>query len=515
MATTQVITDQVNRASNAWQLTTRRVFAFPVLLGALLAAAAATALHFHFFDPDTWWHLKVGEQILATGALPRQDPYSFTASGSPWMAYEWLGEVIFTLVLRWAGMKGLGFLLMLLSGAILALLYGYTNLRTGNCKAAFAVCAVWLPVIVVFFTLRPQLFGYIFLLLTLIALELFRQGRRRALWICPAIFLIWVNTHGTFVLGFACLAAYLLSGLTNFEWGGIEARRWNDGERRQLELVSLVSLATMFVTPYGSKLAAYPLEMLFLQPLNLASIDEWQPLSFKLLLGKYLLVLFLVYFLGQVIFRFAYRLEDLALLLVAVYAACVHVRLVVFLVMVLVPFYAVALRRWTRAYQPFKDHYSLNGLLMFAALAGLLWKTPSETWLRALAAGDYPQGAVAWLRTHPEPARMFNQYGWGGYLIWSLAPRHKVFIDGRADIYEYAGVLKDYLSMTRLAPNTLFLFRKYGIRAALVPPDAPLATMMAELPGWQRVYQGRNSVLFVCRPGSTVPKARPERLNAL
>ncbi|HLI29682.1 MAG TPA: hypothetical protein VKV79_01120, partial [Terriglobia bacterium] len=418
------------------------------------------------------------------------------------------GEVIFAFFARWGGLTALAALLLILSGAIMALLYAYATLRTGNCKAAFTSCALFLPVIVVFFTLRPQLLGYIFLLFTLISLELFRQGRRRALWALPGIFLIWVNTHGTFVLGLACLGIYWLAGLKSFEWGGVEARRWTDNERRQLETVGLLSVVALLITPYGSKLAAYPVEMLLLQPVNLANIQEWQPLSFRLLLGKFLLVLLLLYFLGEVIFRFKYRLEDLALLVVAVFAACVHVRLIVFLVMVLVPHYASALRRWIPPYRLLKDHFGLNGGMMAMIAVGFVWLMPAGARLLRLTVHDYPAGAVAYLHQHPAPARMFNEYGWGGYLIWSLGPQRKVFIDGRADVYEYAGVLQDYLHMTRLAPNTLFLFRKYGIQACLVKRNAPLATMLAHLAGWKRVYEGRISALYVRR---NEPPAAHER----
>jgi len=508
MATARAILDDVRQPTEAWRLAARVALSFPVLLGALLALAGGAALHFHFFDPDTWWHLKAGEQILKTASLPHHDAYSFTVAGNPWMAYEWFGEVVIALFARWLGLTGLAILLLVLSGTIMVLLYTYAVLRTGNCKAAFAACALFLPVIVVFFTLRPQLLGYIFLLFTLIALELFRQGRRRALWALPAVFLIWVNTHGTFVLGLACLGVYWLSGLKTFEWGGVEARRWTDNERRQLETVGLLSVVALLITPYGSKLAAYPLEMLLLQPVNLANIQEWQPLSFRLLLGKVLLVLLLLYFLGEVIFRFKYRLEDLALVVMAVFAACVHVRLIVFLVMVLVPLYASALRRWIPPYRPLQDHFALNACLMVMVAAGFVWATPTGARLHRLTIHDYPAGAVAYLRAHPSPARMFNEYGWGGYLIWSLGPQRKVFIDGRADVYEYAGVLQDYLRMTRLAPNTLFLFRKYGIQACLVRRNAALATMLSHLAAWNRVYEGRVSVLYVRRNEPSATNAR-------
>ncbi len=100
-----------------------------------------------------------------------------------------------------------------------------------------------------------------------------------------------------------------------------------------------------------------------------------------------------------------------------------------------------------------------------------------------------------------------NEYGWGGYLIWSLGPNHKVFIDGRADIYDYGGVLSDYMSMTLLKPKTLSLLRKYGVEACLLQRDAPLVTLLAALPEWEEVYSDELSVIYVHkrRPSRAVP----------
>jgi hypothetical protein len=44
----------------------------------------------------------------------------------------------------------------------------------------------------------------------------------------------------------------------------------------------------------------------------------------------------------------------------------------------------------------------------------------------------FPVGAADFLLSHSVHPRLFNTYEYGGYLIWRLAPREKVFIDGRA-----------------------------------------------------------------------------------
>jgi len=70
----------------------RRIFSFQVLLGATLSicvllTTSSTSSGRLFGEGDTWWHVTTGESILSTGHLPRTDSYSFTAQGTPWMAY--------------------------------------------------------------------------------------------------------------------------------------------------------------------------------------------------------------------------------------------------------------------------------------------------------------------------------------------------------------------------------------------------------------------------------------------
>ena len=424
-------------------------------------------------DPDTWWHIAVGEQILRDGIWPEVDPYSFTVSGNPWMAYEWLGEVLLAAAARLGELTGRTVLLIALSSALLLLLYYYSYLRSGNVKAAFVACTLLLPAAAPFFTLRPQLIGYIFLLITLICLERFRKGLQKSLWILPGVFLLWVNTHGSFVFGLLALGLYWVCGLMSFHWGGLVAERWTPLQRRHLGLVFLLSVVALSLTPYGSRLAAYPLEMALFQSVNIASIQEWQTLSPDLLIGKLFLGLLLLFFLGNVLYRPKYRLEEMALLLFAVFSAAVHLRFLIVFVFILAPALAALLARRLPAYQSAKDRPVFNAVLVVLICGGLVAFFPSRQSLEDMVARDYPQKAVEYLRQHPVGGPLLNEYGWGGYLIWSLGPKHKVFIDGRADIYEYGGVLSDYMSITMLKPETLSLLRKYGVEACLLQRVAP------------------------------------------
>src|SRR5216684_2989234 len=360
MATTHAVA--VPRSSGVLSagLILRKVFSFPALLGATLAGGAYVFAKSNLPDPDTWWHLAVGKHILETRSLPSVDPYSFTVSGTHWIAYEWLGEVFMALAGRLGGLRAPTVLLVLLSAALLVLLYCYAWLRSGNCKAAFIACALVLPVAAVFFTLRPQLLGYNFLLLTLICLEQFRRGHPRALWLLPPLFLVWVNTHGTFVFGLVAIGLYYVSGLFEFHFGGLSAEPWTGKQRLQLLLTFLFSTLALLVTPYGSQLAAYPVEIATAQPYNIANIQEWQPLSFGLGVGKYLLALVLTMFFVHILLPVKYRLHEMAMLLFGVYATCVHIRFILIFVMFFGPIIACILARWAPRYNREKDQPVLN-----------------------------------------------------------------------------------------------------------------------------------------------------------
>jgi hypothetical protein len=107
------------------------------------------------------------------------------------------------------------------------------------------------------------------------------------------------------------------------------------------------------------------------------------------------------------------------------------------------------------------------------------------------------------------PGPMFNAYGFGGYLIWSRGPEHKVFVDGRTEIYELGGVFPDYMHIIRLQPGALSVLRAYGIQSCLVERDEPLATLLAALPDWQKLYSDNVSALFVRRRSAESSDALP------
>ncbi len=504
-----MLSDQVSSAAQTTQQGwlgkgMKNVFSFPVFAGALLTAAAYTVTSAGdpivpagklFFSGDIWWQVAVGKSILATHSWPTTDPYSFTVLGRPWIAYEWLANYVMAVAAQLADLRGLALLLVLLSAVYVLLVFYYAWLRSGNIMSSAVASAALLPLTqAAAVSLRAQLFGYIFLLITLICLERFKQGRIRYLYALPGVFLLWVNTHPSFVLGFFVLVLSWASGLLTLRSRFVVTDQWTPTERRNLTFFSLLSLLATTVTPYGAKLLVHPIEYMLRDTQR--HVTEWQPLDWSLPYAKWFLVLIAILILLQTFFPIALRVDVLLLLVFTVVESSLHSRFLVLFPIVFGPILAEHLARWLPSYRPDKDHHLVNAGLIALITWGIFVSFPSEANLHRLLKEEYPVGAVEYLRKNPASTGMFNEVEWGGFLSCVLGTQHKVFIDGRGDIFEYADLVDDYLNMIAPSGNAMELLDKYHIRSCLLHRTAPLSTLLSHSSDWRPVYSDERSVIF-------------------
>jgi hypothetical protein len=474
------------------------VFSFAAMLGMCLVARVFYALRSFIVDPDLWWHIKYGQGILATHHWPTVEQFSFTAAGQHWLSYEWLGDVLLAAVYQAGGLGGLGALLIVL-GALFALaLYYYTTIRCGNPKAGFLATALLLN-LANWFNLRPQMLGYLFLILTLIVLERFRQGKRVTIWLLPLLMLVWVNTHGSWIIGLGTIGVYLGCGLVNFRLGSVKTARWSSADRSKLIAVFALGAIATVITPYGTRLATYPFLVASSVPVSIHNVQEWQPMVFTLSGNKLFLGLVLGFLLVQALVRPKWRLEELGLLLFAATMSFVHMRFLSLFVAFFAPILVVILARWIPKYERAKEIYALNAAVMIAVVAAMVCYFPAQSSYARSVEQSFPVAAVQYLDTHSVPGPMYNSYYFGGYLIFARGPEHKVFIDGRTEVYERVGLMADYVSLAYFKPGSLAILEKYNIQSCLLQPGEALATVLAALPEWQKVYGDGTSVLFVRR----------------
>ncbi len=151
-----------------------------------------------FHDSDAGWHIRSGEAILSSGALPHQDPYSFTRAGRPWMNWEWLADVAAAAAHRGAGLGGVA-VLYSAAVAIAVWLWFRLHWRLGtNFLLAAALAVPLLATLNLHWLARPHLWGWVCLLAALLLLE--QRPGRAGFAAYAGLSVLWANVHGTFAL---------------------------------------------------------------------------------------------------------------------------------------------------------------------------------------------------------------------------------------------------------------------------------------------------------------------------
>lgn len=473
----------------------RRAFSLPVMIVVLLGFVAFWSSKNRIEDPDMWWHMKVGETIVQTLELPRTDRYSYTTGEHAWIPHEWLPETVIYGAYRWGGLPGLMLWLCLTGSVLLGGLYLLCSAYSGNPKVALIGGLIGWFFGTISLAVRPLLLGHILLVALLALVHLGRTRSARWLWGLPPLFAVWVNCHGSFALGLVVLATVLAAAHIDMEWGLVESTRWPAEKLRVFRYVLVASGLALLVNPVGWELAVYPLNLFFTQGDNLSNISEWQPLNFQEPRGMGVFVVVTVLALAALTLAKKVQLEEIALVLMGSYLAVHHSRMVFIFGILVAPVVCRLLATSWRGYQAGRDHPKINAALMALALI-LIWRGfPSDAMLQSQIDQAFPTGAVAYLQQNDVQGNMLNEYAWGGYFIWA-APERKVFIDGRTDIFDWTGVLGEYMRWNTLQESPDKLLDKYEIDYCVLGADSQIGRAVELLPNWRRAYADDVAVVF-------------------
>lgn len=476
-----------------WREKLRTIFSFHVALGSILALWLSTLTEGAIWDSDVWWHLRNADYLLTNGSFPHVDMFSFTVPGHPWMNHEWLAEVPYLLAWRAGGLTGIYSLFLSLLAINLVGIYYLACKASGNPKAAFLVTAFAELLMKVSFGPRTILFGYIFLLILILLLRRYRTTGQAPLWVIPPLFCLWINTHGSWLLGMIIFGVIIASGFVGGQWGRVEAERWTPAQLRRLFITMAASVAALFLNPFTYRLVFYPFDLMFRQKLNIAVVDEWASVDFNDARGKVVLILLAAVLAAALFSRVRWKLEELALAAFGLYAGLIHIRFLFLTAILLVPLLARMLD-FLPPYQREVDKPALNAVIVGIVVLIAIYRFPSRADLDQVMVKRFPVNALKFVEEHGLTGRFFNRYMWGGYMIW-FHPKMKTFIDSRTDIFEYAGVLKDYMDAETMT-NPLGVMDKYQIRYILVPSDSPLGYLFKNHPGWRSIYTDQVSVIF-------------------
>jgi len=485
-----------NKAHSAPAGILRRCFSFPVMLAGLLAVLAVLTVRSRFDDLDMWWHLKMGEVIWTTHTIPLTDTFSYTSNHQALVPQEWLAQVAIYGAWKWAGFPGLMFWLCLLTAAVLIAGYILCSLYSGNVKVAFVgAMIIWLFA-TVGFAVRPQMISYLLLIAELVVIYLGRTRNPRWFFWLPALFAVWINCHGSFILGIILAAVILFTSLFSFQAGSLTAQRWNSRARRMMAFSLLLSVAALFLNPAGIKQVLYPFDTMLHMHILMGNVDEWAPLNMTDERGVALLAVLFCIFLLVAVRRSELFFDELLLLAIGTWMAVSHMRMLFLFGMLAAPVLSRLLADCWEGYDAETDRIWPNAVMIGASLLAIFLAFPSSRNLAEQVEDQSPQKAVEFIKANHLSGPMLNDYPSGGYLIWA-APEHPVFIDGRTDIYEWSGVLGEFGKWATLQSDPNALLQKYKISFCLLNRQSPMAHVLPLLHGWKMAYEDNRSVIFV------------------
>jgi hypothetical protein len=472
---------------NADSLTFRRIFPI-VLLSMVFVLALRQSVS---IDPDLWWHLKAGQQIIDTRSIPHTDDYSFTKQGSEWVAHEWLSEVIMEAIYRVTGLVGLVTIFSLIIVIALWLVY-----RRCDGQPYAASTAILLAAAASFplFGVRPQMLTLLLASIYIVLLE--GYDRKRVWWLVP-LMILWVNLHAGWALGLALISLYIVSAVLDGEWKHL----------KPLLIVLVICAAVVPLNPNGFRMFSYPYETLTSASMA-AFIQEWASPDFHKATYLPLAILLLSTFAAMALSPKRARPGEIFLVLITALGALRSVRHIPIFSLFAAPvlakhLWAIAKERgWDKLLtgpeaRPTGIKLAINVVLLLAPLAlgvSRIWHFASHQ--RSYETIRNPVAAVEFLKSHQLPGPMYNRYGWGGYLIYQLYPEYRVYIDGRADVYGDAFFAEAMRVYDGTGDWTSSLDR-YGIKTVLISPDAPLANLLRNDGGkWTVVYEDNQAIIF-------------------
>lgn len=477
------------------------LFSWPLLIGLYVY------VHFMFratdllLDGDTYSHIAAGRWILEHGAVPTQDPFSHTARGAAWTAFEWLSQVVLALTHQLGGWTLVVALTAFMFAATVALL-ARALLRYLEPAYVIMFAAVAISMTAGHVLARPHLLAMPLLMIWTIELVRASDANRSpSLWLLP-LMVVWANLHGGFTLGLAFACAFALEALLAARQQGrlaAAAKAWG--------LFLVLALASSLLTPHGTRGLWVTWQVMFQDNYALTRIGEWRSPDFHILQP---LELWLLGGLAVALHQ-GLRLPPVRLLLLLglIHLSLKHIRNVELLGLLAPLLIAAPLAAQWRQRRQAKPQLEVADRLLGrltgpagagALLIGLAVLAAVPLWMSRTRPIELPEAIVpvAALRAAKEAGLagpVLNAYHFGGYLVYAGVPP---FIDGRSDMYRDA-FIQEYVSALELHSTDGLekLLDKHKIAWTLLPPGLSGVALLDHLPQWRRVYADKTAVIHV------------------
>jgi hypothetical protein len=436
---------------------------FQICLTALLLAVYVGLLA-HPIDltsSDLGRHLKNGELFFASGFVAHTNLYAYSHADHPFVNHHWGSGAVFYLIERNFGFTGLSVFFLALSALTLWFFFDLA-VRYGSFALATVLAITMLPVLITRHEIRPELFSYFFSGLFLHLLWDCREGRWDGRWLfaLPFFQLLWVNLHIYFFLGLLLIGAFLLEALI-----GLAAKNRTEpglGRRRcnLLALVLFAAAGASCVNPAGYNGAVYPL--LIFRGYEFPVIENYSvpaivAAGFRFLPLRFFLIAFgalaASWFYVWIKDRARFSLCNLVLAIFFSALAWSTIRNFALFAFFALPLTAVNLAGLARG-RPTRWLQSPMGVATSSTAVAVLLMLIEPNYFFAGGRGAFGIGAkpgnvaaLEFMRQENLRGPIFNSYDTGGYLIYALYPRERVYVDNRPEAYPAVFFAENYFPL--------------------------------------------------------------------
>lgn len=441
---------------------------------------------------DYWFYVRVGRDILDSGAIPRIDTFSYTYPGRPIFYQPWLSAVIFWLAHSFGGATLTFFLRAVCIGVAYGLIWALMRyLGTGPKLATLLTILLGLSSSMNW-SMRPQMFAYPLFALMLWVLWHWQTGRPKLLWTLPLITLLWVNLHGSFVLAFILMGSALIFGA---------------GDRKKLAIWFTICLLITLVNPRGVFVWEFVPGMLS-SPSDQMFATEWRPpvnagWQMNIFYAWLLLFIPLAAFSPR-------RLSPLEWIwfLGFGWLALSGLRYVIWFMFIMAVLTGPLLAElWSsfRSEAPAQGsnptiNYILAGLILLLPLMMLpglresWWKDAPLPYHEATT----PIAATKWLAAHPDlPGPLFAEYTFGSYLTFAL-PARLLWIDNRFNAYPPEHWKKyQTISAAEYTWDKLLEQDKVNLLILSLTTQKKLVEAVEGSKDWCEQYRDKTAVIFI------------------
>ncbi len=425
----------------------------PILLLAIYALFLAQPIN--MVTADLGRHIKNGEIIFQNSGVLKTNLYSYTNPDFPTINHHWLSGVVFFWVWKTLGLSGVHGFFIILSLITLGIFYALAVKRS-NILTATLIGLLIIPILLERKEIRPEIFSYLFSGIYFWILLKVKSGEYKLnrLFILPALQIIWANLHIYFFMGPLLIVVFLAESFIK-----------KSPLTKSFGLVFIAGVVATALTPFGLNSTLAPLTIF--QNFGYHLVENQTVWFIEKILPNPNFFIFKVIF-GVLILSFIFRARrkprvvwtDLLLGLALATAGWFAIRNFAVFGLFALPIIsgniAAGLSRTGASGLPNKNLDSLKNKLavigflvvvLLAVLSGEL--RVIYPYSRDFYLGDEKlnSNAVEFFKKENLKGPIFNNYDIGGYLIFHLWPRERVFVDNRPEAYPADFFTKTYIPM--------------------------------------------------------------------